>query len=103
MRLPPSISVFALSSVLVLEARSESFSPEQIESFEKTIRPLLVERCYDCHGAHKHENGLRLDSREAIFTAVVEEASVTIPDEPATQPKKHKLKFILHGGSRGRR
>ncbi len=39
------------------------------------------------------------DRREAIFTTVVEEASVTIPDEPATQPKKHKRKLILHGGS----
>ena len=44
-----------------------AFTPAQIESFEKTIRPLLVERCTDCHGAHKHENGLRLDSRAAIL------------------------------------
>ena len=82
MRLPPSISVFALSSVLVLEARSESFSPEQIESFEKTIRPLLVERCYDCHGAHKHENGLRLDSREAILRGS-DYGKVVLPGNPA--------------------
>ncbi|MBL9133426.1 MAG: PSD1 domain-containing protein, partial [Verrucomicrobiaceae bacterium] len=23
--------------------------------------------CYDCHGAHKHQNGLRLDSRDAVI------------------------------------
>jgi hypothetical protein len=39
------------------------------------------------------------DRREAIFTAVIEEASVTIPEEPAVQPKKQKRKLILHGGS----
>lgn len=51
-----------------LQAAGEpAFTPAQIESFEKTIRPLLVERCADCHGAHKHENGLRLDSRAAIL------------------------------------
>ncbi len=48
-------------------AGETAFTPAQIESFEKTIRPLLVERCHDCHGAHKHENGLRLDSRAAIL------------------------------------
>lgn len=52
---------------LGFEARGEVFAPEQIESFEKLVRPLLVERCYDCHGAHRHENGLRLDSRAAIL------------------------------------
>ncbi len=52
---------------LGLEARGEVFTPAQIETFEKQVRPLLVERCYDCHGAHRHENGLRLDSRAAIL------------------------------------
>lgn len=63
---------FGLASVLFAaglgsEVRGEVFAPEQIESFEKLVRPLLVERCYDCHGAHRHENGLRLDSRAAIL------------------------------------
>lgn len=45
---------------------AETFPPEQIEFFEKNIRPVLAERCYDCHSAHKHQNGLRLDSRAAV-------------------------------------
>ncbi|MEN3940250.1 PSD1 and planctomycete cytochrome C domain-containing protein [Prosthecobacter sp. SYSU 5D2] len=44
-----------------------SFSPEQIEFFEKSVRPVLAENCYDCHGGHKHENGLRVDLRSAIL------------------------------------
>jgi hypothetical protein len=36
------------------------------------------------------------DRREAIFTAVVEEASITIPDESSARPKQ-KRKLILHG------
>jgi len=33
--------------------------------FEKKVRPVLVERCYECHSAeHKIKGGLRLDSRE---------------------------------------
>jgi cytochrome c553 len=32
-----------------------------IELFEKRIRPLLVARCYECHGPDEQENELRLD------------------------------------------
>ena len=47
-------------------AAENAFPPDQIEFFEKEVRPVLAERCYECHGAHKHQNGLRLDSREAV-------------------------------------
>ncbi|MBL9130522.1 MAG: hypothetical protein JNG86_04935, partial [Verrucomicrobiaceae bacterium] len=48
-------------------AVESAFPPDQIEFFEKNVRPVLAERCYDCHGAHKHQNGLRLDSRDAVI------------------------------------
>ena len=32
--------------------------------FENKIRPLLVKRCLECHGAEKQKGGLRLDTRE---------------------------------------
>jgi hypothetical protein len=40
-------------------------SPEQTEFFEKRIRPVLVEHCYECHSAtaKKIKGGLLLDSR----------------------------------------
>ncbi|MDA7916249.1 DUF1553 domain-containing protein [Verrucomicrobia bacterium] len=38
-----------------------------LEHFEKYIRPLLLEKCIDCHGAKKQKGGLRLDSREAML------------------------------------
>ena len=39
-------------------------SAEQIEFFERKIRPVLVQRCYECH-ADEAKGGLRLDSKEA--------------------------------------
>ena len=36
------------------------------ERFEKKVRPLLAERCWQCHGAEKSKGGLRLDSAEAV-------------------------------------
>ena len=42
---------------------------EQLEFFEKEVRPLLVEHCYECHSgnASKLQAGLRVDSRKAIL------------------------------------
>ncbi len=40
-------------------------SSEGLEFFEKKIRPILAEQCFECHSAEKKvKGGLRLDSRE---------------------------------------
>jgi hypothetical protein len=41
-------------------------SPSGLEFFEKRVRPILVERCYECHSttAKKVKGGLLLDSKE---------------------------------------
>ena len=68
------ISVFLLIAVFVSflysaeESKTEplpQFSSEQLEFFEKSIRPLLAEHCYKCHSGQSKrlEGGLRLDSR----------------------------------------
>ena len=51
----------------VVRADEAAFSPEQLEFFEKQVRPLLVEHCQKCHGAEKQKGQLRLDSREALL------------------------------------
>jgi hypothetical protein len=44
-------------------------TPEQIEFFEKGIRPVLVEKCYSCHSAEapKAMGGLLLDTAEGLL------------------------------------
>ena len=42
-------------------------APEQVEFFEKKIRPVLAENCFRCHGPEKQKGGLRLDSRAALL------------------------------------
>ena len=37
------------------------------EYFEKHIRPILVNKCYDCHNADVAEGNLRLDLREGLL------------------------------------
>jgi hypothetical protein len=46
---------------------AETTDPAAYEFFENKIRPLLAERCFECHGTEKQKSGLRLDSREAIL------------------------------------
>ncbi|HMO15822.1 MAG TPA: PSD1 and planctomycete cytochrome C domain-containing protein [Pirellulaceae bacterium] len=50
-------------------ATNPEFTEQQIEFFENRIRPILVERCFECHShqAEYAEGSLYLDSREAIL------------------------------------
>src|SRR3954464_7411520 len=56
-RLTPA--VFLLSLLLAAPARAE----DETAFFESKIRPLLTERCLECHGEKKQKGGLRLDSK----------------------------------------
>ncbi len=42
-------------------------TPEQIEFFEREIRPLLVENCASCHGSEKQSGSLRVDQLESLL------------------------------------
>jgi mono/diheme cytochrome c family protein/cytochrome c553 len=55
--------VFA--AVMIAAGTVLADDPAGVEFFEKRIRPVLVEHCYDCHGPDADEpgGGLRLDSR----------------------------------------
>ena len=59
----------------------QSFPADQVEFFEKNVRPILVENCLACHGAEKQKNGLRLDSRDAVLKGS-EYNKVIIPGDP---------------------
>ena len=50
------------------EAEKTQFPPEQIEFFEREVKPILKANCISCHGAEKKaEAGLRLTTREAVL------------------------------------
>ncbi len=49
--------------------------------FEKTIRPLLAEKCWGCHNDKKQKGDLRLDSRAAML-AGGESGPALVPGKP---------------------
>ena len=62
-----AIAVFVLATMQTVAANAEP-TPEAVEFFEKRIRPVLVEQCYECHSAEsgKARGGLKVDSRDAL-------------------------------------
>jgi hypothetical protein len=50
--------------------------------FATKVRPILAARCYQCHGADTHQNGLRLDSLTGILKGS-ESGKVVIPGHSA--------------------
>src|SRR5689334_505885 len=46
-------------------ASEAAISPEERQFFEKQVRPLLIQHCYQCHSTEAKvlKGGLRLDSR----------------------------------------
>lgn len=64
-----SLIAFAFVQALLcpVQAQEVTASAEDLEFFEKKVRPLLAEHCYECHSqdSERIEGGLYLDSRAA--------------------------------------
>jgi cytochrome c553 len=71
------------TGLLSNQADAQDFGPAEIEFFEKSVRPLLVNKCQSCHGPAKAEGDLRLDSRAGVLkggsrgTAAIEQHAET--------------------------
>ena len=65
-RRPLAICWFPLAAILASTDAGRA-EPAGEEFFERSIRPVLVERCVSCHGAKAQKGGLRLDSREGAL------------------------------------
>src|SRR5688572_7041063 len=91
MRLAGFIFVLAVISMVTVAARAAELaggktapiSKEGVEFFEKHIRPVLVQHCYECHSTQskKIKGGLVLDSRQGIAKGG-ENGSVVVPGDP---------------------
>lgn len=64
--LPTTFFLLILTGLFVLQLKADEI--DGAEFFEKRIRPVLIEHCYECHSASAKaiKGGLRLDTREAM-------------------------------------
>ena len=72
-----TILAFVGGSVIAAEPTNE-----QIEFFEKKIRPIFVDNCVKCHGAKKQEAGLRLDTAAGLKKGT-DTGPVVVAGDPA--------------------
>jgi mono/diheme cytochrome c family protein len=67
---------------LALLPAAPAAGSDGIEFFEKRIRPVLVEHCYECHGPEKQKGGLRLDSKAATLKGGESGEPSLVPGSP---------------------
>ncbi|MCY2974225.1 MAG: PSD1 and planctomycete cytochrome C domain-containing protein [Planctomycetota bacterium] len=79
--------------------RSSGDSKDQVEFFEKHIRPILVDNCFECHAGNESKGGLRLDSKSSL-NAGGDSGAIIEPGRPdssllidAVRYKNHDLQM----------
>jgi len=55
---------------------------ERGDFFEANIRPLLLDRCVECHGGTKQEHGVRLDRRNDLLQGKASDVPLIVPGKP---------------------
>lgn len=91
MRLPITVLVLLIHGALISLLHAEKLTSEQTEFFEKKIRPVLAETCYECHNSiDKKKGDLALDWREPLT-----ESGVIVPGKPE---ESALIKAIRHEG-----
>ena len=73
--------MFALSLVFILGIQASGPDPAGIEFFEKRVRPVLAENCFQCHGPLKQKGNLRLDQQSSVFRDAGNGALI-VPGQP---------------------
>jgi cytochrome c553 len=96
-----NLRVILLTVVVATPAanRAQAQGGEGIEFFEKKIRPVLVEHCYQCHSADAKNNkklkaGLLLDTRDGILKGG-DSGPAIVPGKVQDSPL---LKALRHNG-----
>ncbi|MFN0172278.1 MAG: PSD1 and planctomycete cytochrome C domain-containing protein [Bryobacteraceae bacterium] len=85
----------SLCLVLLLAHSGFTVEPEAAEFFEKKIRPVLVERCYDCHGpkAERPMGGLRLSSKDSLAKGG-DSGPALVPRDPESSRLIRAIRYL---------
>lgn len=87
-------AIFCSICLCGLSLFADQPAAEQVEFFESKIRPILISRCFECHGNGQSKGGLSLESREA-FLKGSETGPIVEPGKPA---ESSLIEAIRHEG-----
>ncbi len=79
------VGVIASATSFQVKQKPIKTDLQSADFFESKIRPLLVEKCFGCHGATKQQSGLRLDTSEFLLKGNAGGPTV-IPGHPEKSP-----------------
>ena len=82
-RLVAPLAILLFAGVASSQPQASAPAPEKVAYFEKKVRPILAEHCFQCHStrAKKVRGGLLLDSRGGLLT-VVESLDISCGSKP---------------------
>ena len=82
-RLAALVGLWLIALALTARAVETKLTPEQLDFFEKHVRPALVDNCYKCHSHQsvKLKGGLLLDTRDGVLKGG-ENGPVLVPGDP---------------------
>lgn len=92
MRIFASALVALLGFLPTVATAENNFPAEHIEFFEKSVRPVFLKHCVECHGAEKQEAGLRLDGRSAILKGS-DEGKIVVEGNPDESGLIHAIRY----------
>ncbi|TWU22230.1 Planctomycete cytochrome C [Novipirellula galeiformis] len=84
------LSGFAALSTLLLvttafgDENTVVMTEQEEHFFEQHVRPVLIERCGECHGAKKQQGGLRVDSLQSLLAGGDSDAAIVPGDAAAS-------------------
>jgi hypothetical protein len=82
-RIAAALTALSVAGPIALFAAESPHDAAKIEFFEKKVRPLLVNNCYNCHSAdNKAAGGLRVDDLNGIVKGGGRGAAI-VPGKPA--------------------
>ncbi len=98
-RLTPALLLTAMIAVTSPPAEAGDSAPNAgkldpavEEFFEAKVRPLLVARCFECHGTEKPKGGLRLNARDSMLKGG-EGGPVVVPGKPEESPLIEAIRY----------
>ncbi len=70
-----------------------TYADDRAQFFESRIRPVLVQKCGECHGEKGAKGGLKLNSREAILKGG-DSGPAALPGKPDESPLIAAVRYI---------
>src|SRR5689334_9927741 len=69
------------ASALPWMALAARAAEDPLAQFEREVRPLLEQKCFECHGPDKQKGGIRLDQKASMLGTGDSEQPVVVPGQ----------------------